>query len=129
MKRRRKSDTRRMQIYYAWMDTVINNFLIKHGGLSPTDSPIVGYCVESQCTSSESVAFPDTVQCGLRVGMFSLSTPAVSTHQDAFRKAGQQQREVRSRLLQARLFSIHREWILRARVRGQVDQPARASSL
>lgn len=50
------------------MDTVINDYLIKHGGLKPTESAIVGYCVESRCTFTESVAFPDLVRCGLRVG-------------------------------------------------------------
>jgi len=54
------------------MDTVINDYLIKEGGLEPTESEVVGYCVESQCRFKQSVAFPDKVQCGLRVGMISM---------------------------------------------------------
>jgi len=71
-------------VYYAWMDTVINDYLIKKGGLQPTQSEIVGYCVESQCRFKQSTSFPDKVECGLRVG--KLGTSSVTYHLGFFKE-------------------------------------------
>ena len=53
---------------------MINDYLIKEGGLEPTESEVVGYCVESQCRFKQSIAFPEKVHCGLRVGKISMLT-------------------------------------------------------
>jgi acyl-CoA thioester hydrolase len=53
--------------YYSFFDTVINEFLIRSGGLDIHRGPVIGLCVESQCTFKASLAFPDTVDAGLRV--------------------------------------------------------------
>jgi acyl-CoA thioester hydrolase len=53
--------------YYSFFDTVINEYLIRSGGLDIHDGDVIGLCVESQCTFKESLAFPDTVDAGLRV--------------------------------------------------------------
>ncbi len=54
-------------VYYSWFDTVINEYLIRVGGLDIHGAPVVGFCVESGCTYVRSFAFPEPVQAGLRV--------------------------------------------------------------
>jgi acyl-CoA thioester hydrolase len=54
-------------VYYAYFDTVINRYLIEQGGLDIDRGAAIGVCVESQCSFKHSVAFPDTLQAGLRV--------------------------------------------------------------
>jgi acyl-CoA thioester hydrolase len=61
-------------VYYAYFDTVINRYLIDHGGLEIEASSIIGVCVESQCRYLESVAFPDRLEAGLRVGQLGKSS-------------------------------------------------------
>lgn len=54
--------------YYAFFDTVINSWLIGEGGLDIEDGGVIGLCAESRCRFHGPLAFPDTVQAGLRVG-------------------------------------------------------------
>lgn len=54
-------------VYYAWFDTVINRYLIDHGGLDIHGGPVIGFAVESQCRYLRPLAFPGTVDAGLRV--------------------------------------------------------------
>ena len=60
--------------YYSFFDTVINEFLIRIGGLDIHGGPVIGLCVESQCTFKASLAFPDTVDAGLRVAKLGNSS-------------------------------------------------------
>jgi acyl-CoA thioester hydrolase len=53
--------------YYSFFDTVINDYLIRSGGLDIHGGNVIGLCVESQCTFKQSLAFPGTVDAGLRV--------------------------------------------------------------
>lgn len=56
-------------VYYAWFDSVITEYLIREGGLqihSP-DAPAL-YAVETACRFHRSLAFPETIDAGLRVG-------------------------------------------------------------
>src|SRR3990170_1832106 len=53
--------------YYSFFDTVINDFLIRQGGLDIHRGPVIGLCVESQCTFKQAISFPDAVDAGLRV--------------------------------------------------------------
>ena len=55
-------------VYYSYFDTVINRFLIEAGGLDPHEGTVVGMAVETGCRFHRSLAFPDIVQAGLRVG-------------------------------------------------------------
>jgi acyl-CoA thioester hydrolase len=55
-------------VYYSYFDTVINSFLIKSGGLDIHTGAVIGIAVESQCRFHRSLAFPDQVDAGLRVG-------------------------------------------------------------
>lgn len=54
-------------VYYSWFDTVINEYLIRAGGLDIHNAPIVGFCVDSGCTYKQSFSFPEPVFAGLRV--------------------------------------------------------------
>ncbi|MDH3597601.1 MAG: acyl-CoA thioesterase [Rhodospirillales bacterium] len=55
-------------VYYSYFDTVINEYLIREGGLDIQDGAVVGVCAESHCEFRDSFTFPETVEAGLRVG-------------------------------------------------------------
>jgi acyl-CoA thioester hydrolase len=54
--------------YYAFFDTVINEYLIRAGGLDIHAGETIGVCAESHCRYLAAVAFPQIVTAGLRVG-------------------------------------------------------------
>ncbi|HZO68163.1 MAG: acyl-CoA thioesterase [Kribbellaceae bacterium] len=60
--------------YYSFFDTVINEYLIRAGGLDIRDGDVIGLCVESQCAFKQSLAFPDTVDAGMRVTKLGTSS-------------------------------------------------------
>jgi acyl-CoA thioester hydrolase len=60
--------------YYSFFDTVINDFLIRAGGLDIHRGEVIGLCVESQCTFKQSLAFPESVDAGLRVSKLGNSS-------------------------------------------------------
>jgi len=55
-------------VYYSYFDTVINRYLIAEGGLDIHHDAAIGVCAESMCRFFEPIAFPDTVDAGLRIG-------------------------------------------------------------
>jgi len=61
-------------VYYAYFDTVINHFLINRGGLNPTKSASIGFCVESQCSFKAPLEYPDIVEAGLYVSKIGKSS-------------------------------------------------------
>jgi acyl-CoA thioester hydrolase len=60
--------------YYSYFDTVINAWLIRQGGLSIHDGPVIGVCAESHCRFLDSLGFPDAVDAGLRVAKLGHSS-------------------------------------------------------
>jgi acyl-CoA thioester hydrolase len=60
--------------YYGFFDTVINAYLIEAGGLDIHAGEVIGLCVESHCEFHAPLAFPQTVQAGLRVGKLGRSS-------------------------------------------------------
>ena len=60
--------------YYAYFDTVINEYLIRAGGLDIHDGAVIGVCAESHCTYHAAIAFPDVVRAGLRVEQLGRSS-------------------------------------------------------
>jgi acyl-CoA thioester hydrolase len=60
--------------YYSFFDTVINEYLIRAGGLDIHRGGVIGLCVESQCAFKEPLAFPDLVDAGLRVTKIGTSS-------------------------------------------------------
>ncbi|MDH2425439.1 thioesterase family protein [Sphaerisporangium sp. TRM90804] len=55
-------------VHYALMDTVINAWLVERAGLDIHGGAAIGLCVESHCSYTASVAFPEAIRVGLRVG-------------------------------------------------------------
>jgi acyl-CoA thioester hydrolase len=60
--------------YYSYFDTVINAYLIGEGGLDIHGGAEIGVCAESHCTYHAALAFPETVQAGLRVSRLGRSS-------------------------------------------------------
>ena len=60
--------------YYSYFDTVINEYLIAEGGLDIAGGSVIGLCAESHCSYSGPLAFPGTVEAGLRVGHLGRSS-------------------------------------------------------
>jgi len=61
-------------VYYSYFDTVINEYLIREGGLDIHEGPVVGYAVESNCRYHRPFSFPDTIDAALRVGHLGVSS-------------------------------------------------------
>jgi len=61
-------------VYYAYFDTVINQYLIEEGGLEIATDRVIGLCVESHCAYARPVAFPDVIHAGLRVAHLGTSS-------------------------------------------------------
>ena len=55
-------------VYYSYFDTAIAQLLIHRGGLDPWRSEVIGIAAETGCRFHSSLAFPDLVHAGLRVG-------------------------------------------------------------
>lgn len=53
--------------YYSYFDTAVNKHLIDEGALDIEKSTIIGLVVETQCNYFASIAFPDTIEAGIRV--------------------------------------------------------------
>nr|WP_136251214.1 thioesterase family protein [Ningiella ruwaisensis] len=54
-------------IYYSYFDSLVNQFLIKHGELDIHKGATIGLMVKSQCEYFTSIAFPDEIYGGFRV--------------------------------------------------------------
>jgi acyl-CoA thioester hydrolase len=61
-------------VYYSLMDTVINNWLIRHAGLDIHSGDTIGLCVESHCVFKAPATFPEPIRVGLRVGHLGRSS-------------------------------------------------------
>ena len=60
--------------YYSYFDTVINTYLIREAGLDIHHGAVIGLCVESHCEFKKSIAFPETIEAGLRVAHIGRSS-------------------------------------------------------
>lgn len=60
--------------YYSYFDTVINAWLIREGGLDIHGGDSIGVCAESHCRFLDSLAFPDSIDAGLRVSKLGRSS-------------------------------------------------------
>jgi acyl-CoA thioester hydrolase len=54
-------------VYYGWFDTAVNAYLIAQGALDIQGGAVIGLVVETQCNYFSPLAFPQTVDVGLRV--------------------------------------------------------------
>lgn len=60
--------------YYSYFDSVINAYLIRAGGLDIHAGAVIGVCAESHCKFLDSLAFPESVDAGLRVARIGRSS-------------------------------------------------------
>ena len=61
-------------VYYQWFDTVVNAHLIDNGALDIHHGDTIGLVVETHCNFFSSLAFPQTVQAGIKVGRIGSSS-------------------------------------------------------
>jgi acyl-CoA thioester hydrolase len=71
-------------VYYAFFDTVINEYLIRQGGLDIHEGPTIGVCAESSCRYFDSFEFPEVIDAGLRIA--ELRTRSVTYELGLFRE-------------------------------------------
>ena len=61
-------------LYYSWFDTVVNQLLISRSVLDIAKGAVIGLVIETGCNYFSSVAFPDRITAGLRVGQLGTSS-------------------------------------------------------
>lgn len=61
-------------VYYSYFDTVVNHWLIERGVLDIHQGEVIGLVVETQCNYFAPLAFPQTLQAGLRVAQLGRSS-------------------------------------------------------
>jgi acyl-CoA thioester hydrolase len=61
-------------VYYSWFDTAVNAYLIEQGALDIHQGEVIGLVIETQCNYFAPLAFPQTVQAGLRVAHLGTSS-------------------------------------------------------
>ena len=72
--------------YYSYFDTVINEWLIKEGGLDIHKGATIGLCAESHCLFHAAVEFPTNIEAGLRI--VSLGNSSVRYEIGLFEQGG-----------------------------------------
>jgi len=70
--------------YYSYFDTVVNEHLIRCGGLDVASDPVIGYVVETTCRFRKPLTFPESVDAGLVV--VRLGTSSVTYEIGIFRQ-------------------------------------------
>jgi acyl-CoA thioester hydrolase len=61
-------------VYYSYFDTVINEYLVRAGGLDIHGGAVIGICAESHCRFLAPLAFPEPVEAGLRIAKLGRSS-------------------------------------------------------
>ncbi len=61
-------------VHYSLFDTAVNAFLIERGALDFRDGAQIGLVVETGCRYHSEIAFPDTVDAGIRVARLGSSS-------------------------------------------------------
>jgi acyl-CoA thioester hydrolase len=61
-------------VYYSWFDTAVNAWLIEQGALDIHSGEVIGLVIETQCNYFAPLAFPQTIEAGLRVARLGSSS-------------------------------------------------------
>jgi acyl-CoA thioester hydrolase len=61
-------------VYYSWFDTAVNAYLIEQGVLDIHQGQTIGLVIETQCNYFASLAFPQTIEAGIRVAKLGTSS-------------------------------------------------------
>ena len=62
--------------YYSYFDTLVNEHLIREGGLDIARDSVVGLVVETRCTFRKSLSFPERIDAAMRVAKLGTSSVA-----------------------------------------------------
>jgi len=54
-------------VYYAAMDTAVNAFMMRAGGLDPLGGAAIALCAASSCEFHTSASFPEPLEVGIAV--------------------------------------------------------------
>ena len=60
--------------YYSYFDTVVNEHLVRAGGLDFRNAPALGVVVETACRFHKPLSFPERIDAGLRVAHIGRSS-------------------------------------------------------
>ena len=60
--------------YYSYFDTVVNEHLVRAGGLDFRSAPALGVVVETACRFHKPLSFPEAIDAGLRVARIGRSS-------------------------------------------------------
>jgi acyl-CoA thioester hydrolase len=61
-------------VYYSWFDTAVNAHLIEQGALDIHHGETIGLVIETQCNYFVPLAFPQTIDAGIRVAKLGSSS-------------------------------------------------------
>jgi acyl-CoA thioester hydrolase len=61
-------------VYYSWFDTAVNAYLIEQGVLDVEQGQTIGLVIETRCNYFAPMAFPQTVEAGIRVAHMGSSS-------------------------------------------------------
>ena len=61
-------------VYYSWFDTAVNAYLIEQGVLDVEHGQTIGLVIETRCNYFAPLAFPQTVDAGIRVAQLGSSS-------------------------------------------------------
>jgi acyl-CoA thioester hydrolase len=61
-------------VYYSWFDTAVNAYLIDQQALDIHNGGVIGLVVETGCRYARPLAFPQTVEAGVRVARLGTSS-------------------------------------------------------
>ncbi|MGV1046647.1 acyl-CoA thioesterase [Limnohabitans sp.] len=61
-------------VYYSWFDTAVNATLIEKGVLDIHGGSTIGLVIETQCNYFAPLAFPQTIDAGIRVAKLGTSS-------------------------------------------------------
>jgi len=61
-------------VYFSYMDTVVNTYLIERGALDIQGSDVIGLVVEVSCQYLAPLTYPETITAGLRVAHIGRSS-------------------------------------------------------
>ena len=61
-------------VYYSWFDSAVNAHLIERGVLDIHHGQTIGLVIETQCNYFAPLAFPQTIEAGIRVARLGNSS-------------------------------------------------------
>ncbi|MEX1165392.1 MAG: thioesterase family protein [Hydrogenophaga sp.] len=61
-------------VYYSWFDTAVNGYLIDQRALDIHEGEVIGLVIETQCNYFAPLAFPQSIDAGIRVAHVGTSS-------------------------------------------------------